>query len=136
VGAVGEEHVDQPAGAAGVALRRAGGVPVGLVGGGEHPEPAGLDQGRRTGQGTRLGLQDLQVVIQGQDVEELADCPLVAGDGGGSVEDLDGGRAEPNGQAAPSEAGRDRVGALAHRHPRLRIDPGQQQPGGVERLTR
>lgn len=74
--------------------------------------------------------------VEDQHVEELPDHPFVRGDDRRAFEDLDCGGTEPDGEPAAGEPGRNRVGALPHRHPRLRVDPGQQQPGGVERLGR
>jgi len=83
----------------------------------EHAGPAALDQGGRTGQRAGFGFQDLEVVIEGEDVEELPDRPLMPGNSGGTVEDLNGAGTEPDREPPSGEPGRDRVGALTHRHP-------------------
>ena len=85
-----EQHLDQGAGAGGVAALAAGGVPVSLMGGGEGAGRARL--GQRGGAGQRAGLapQDLQVVVQDQDLGVLAGRALVPGHDLRPVEHLHG----------------------------------------------
>ena len=85
-----QQDRDQGAGPGGVAAGPAGGVPVGLVRGGEHTAGFRLCQGGRSGQRTGLGLEDLEVVIQSQDLDVTSDRPFVAGDKRGPVMDFDG----------------------------------------------
>ena len=105
MGAVGQQDLDQPPGSRGVTLRGAGRVPVGLMAGGEHTAAPRLGQGGGSGQRAGLGLEDLEVVIQGQDVDEPPDSPVVAGDDRRTVEDLDRCRAEAHGQPATRRTG-------------------------------
>ena len=62
--------------------------------GGEHAAGFRLGQRGRPGQRTGLGLEDLEVVIQHQDLDVPSDRPFVAGDKGWTVMDFDG----PGGQ--------------------------------------
>ena len=75
-----EQDLDQRPGAGGVAAGASGGVPVGLVRGGERPAGLGLRQRGRAGQPAGFGLEHLEVVIQGQDLDVASDRPFVAGD--------------------------------------------------------
>ena len=87
---MGEQDRDQGAGSGGVAAGAAGGVPVGLVRGGEHAAGFRLCQGGRSGQRTGLGLEDLEVVIESQDLDVTSDCTFVASDKRWPVMDFDG----------------------------------------------
>jgi hypothetical protein len=76
--AVREQYLDQRPGAGRVATLAAGGVPIPLVGVGERAARLRLRQRRRTGQRPGLDREDLEVVVQGEDLDVLAparSCP-------------------------------------------------------------
>ena len=78
--AVQQQHLDQGPGAATVAVGVAGGGPERLMGAGEQPGGAGLDQGCRAGQRPGFAGQHLQVVVQVQALAASHGRAFVSGD--------------------------------------------------------
>ena len=83
---MGQEDLDQRAGAAGIAHDPAGRVPIPLVRGGERPAGLGLCQRRGPGQRAGLTDEDLEVVVERQRFEVPPEQPVMAPDDGPAVE--------------------------------------------------
>ena len=136
IGTVQQQGFDQGLGAGLVAVAGLGRGPVPLVGAGEHPGLACLDEGGRAGQRPGLVGQHLEVVVQHQRDAAADRGAFVFGDQPGPVEHLHGGRPQQDPDLAADVTDRYRVLALPHRHPGVPVDPGAQADPGLERLGR
>ena len=136
IGTVQQQGFDQGLGAGLVAVAGLGRGPVPLVGAGEHPGLACLDEGGRAGQRPGLVGQHLEVVVQHQRDAAADRGAFVFGDQPGPVEHLHGGRPQQDPDRAADVTDRHRVLALPHRHPGVPVDPGAQADPGLERLGR
>jgi len=88
--------------------------PVGLMRRGEHPAGFRLRERRRARHPAGFGLEDLQIVVKGEDLDVSPDRPLVSGDNLRPIENLDSAGGEADLQPAADVAGRDGVEALPH----------------------
>ena len=75
-------------------------------------------------------------MVQEQDLDLPAKCPLMNGDALVPVEHLHRAGGQPHRQATGDVPGGHRVVALPHTDPGAFVDAGRKQPGRVERLSR
>lgn len=132
---MGEQDLDQRAGASSISTGSPGGIPVRLMRRGKNTPGLRLGERGRPGQPSRLGPEDLEVMIQGKDFDIAAHGPFVAGDQHWAIEDFDGPRSQTHRQSSTGIASWDRIEALPHRHPCPIVYPRFQVPRRVERLN-
>lgn len=84
-----QEHADESLSAVAFAQASPGDLEEAVVSRTEAPRRTGLGQGGGSGEGAGLGGQGLEVVVQFEDLEPLADGTSVMGDDASGVESFD-----------------------------------------------
>ena len=133
---MGEEHLDQrprPVAIAEAAPRQ---LEEAVVRGGETAGGARLVKSRGTRECAELDLQGLEVVVELERFDALADRAPVTGDDPRAVERLHGLGRKAHGEARPRIADGDRVEALADADAALRVHPAGEVEPDLEGIVR
>ena len=133
---VQQQHLDQGLGPDRVAVPGADRVPPLLMQGREHARGAGLRQRSRSGQGSGLAGQDLQIVVQDQVHRAAHVGAFMDRDLSGAVEDDHLRCAQQHPHAAADQVRGHRILHLSHHDAGMPIHAGRQFQAGLEALDR